>query len=102
MGPNAKGKGKLKQPMEMRDDRRIKLCFKSQDGTETFFKVSVDTKLQNLLIYYCKENALDQKSLRFLYNGKRLAAEMTPAQIGMEDEDEIDVMVHQIGGGRSE
>ncbi|XP_075504037.1 small ubiquitin-related modifier 2-like [Primulina tabacum] len=93
------GNENQKLPLENPHDRRVKLCFKAQDGTEAYYKFNADTKLQKLLVSYCKENSLEYKDLRFLYQGKRLAANRTPAELDMHDEDEIDVMLHQHGGG---
>ncbi|XP_073300015.1 small ubiquitin-related modifier 2-like [Primulina huaijiensis] len=97
---DANENGKL--PLETPHDRRVKLCFKAQDGTEVYYKFNADSKLQKLLITYCKENSLEHKDVRFLYNGKRLVANQTPAELDMHDEDEIDVMTHQHGGGKRE
>ena len=38
-------------------------------------------------------------SVRFLFDGNRVSANQTPADLEMEDGDVIDVMVEQQGGG---
>ncbi len=42
--------------------------------------------------------AEDLDSVRFLFDGQRLNPQQTPADLEMEDEDEIDAMVQQTGG----
>ncbi|KAN0078078.1 hypothetical protein V8E55_010135 [Tylopilus felleus] len=39
-------------------------------------------------------------SFRFVYEGKRLTAESTPAEMEMEDNDVIDAHIQQVGGGQ--
>ncbi|CAA0810145.1 Small ubiquitin-related modifier 2 [Striga hermonthica] len=36
---------------------------------------------------------------QFLFEGKRVTAATTPSQLGIEDNDEIEVMMHGSGGG---
>jgi small ubiquitin-related modifier len=40
--------------------------------------------------------------IRFLFDGERIQPNSTPAQLEMEDEDEIDAMVEQHGGNAME
>ena len=50
---------------------------------------------------YCKKQGIsDPKLVRFLFDGARIAENQTPADIGLEDNNSIDVMVNQVGGGR--
>ncbi|KAL7209560.1 hypothetical protein ACSBR1_031166 [Camellia fascicularis] len=48
---------------------------------------------------YCNRQLLDPKSIVFLFDGHHIHAEQTPDQLGMEDCDEVDAMLHQTGGG---
>jgi len=36
--------------------------------------------------------------VRFLFDGERITKEQTPTQLGMENGDEIDVVIEQTGG----
>ena len=38
-------------------------------------------------------------TVRFMFDGERIGDENTPADLGLEDGDQIDAMVTQIGGG---
>ncbi|KAK4482571.1 hypothetical protein RD792_009731 [Penstemon davidsonii] len=78
---------------------QVKLGIKSQAGDEMYFRVALDKKFQGLFMKYCMENNLDYKTVAFFYDGKRIKSTMTPAEFGMEDEEIIDAMVHQTGGG---
>merc|ERR1711933_57865 len=70
-----------------------------QDDSEIVFKIKKSTPLKKLMSAYCQRNSLDQSQIVFLYEGQRIVAENTPDALGMEDGDEIDAMIHQIGGG---
>lgn len=76
----------------------LNLKVKAQDGTEVYFKVKKTTKLKKLMDAYCSRVAKEPGSIRFLFDGDRIAPDSTPQQLGMEDEDEIDAMVEQHGG----
>ena len=54
--------------------------------------------MKKLMNAYCSRQNLDQGQMVFLYDGERISPENTPEQLGMEDNDEIDAMIHQIGG----
>ena len=76
----------------------LSLKVKSQDGNEVFFKVKKTTTFSKVMHAYCKKVGTDIESVRFLFDGTRLRPEQTPADLDMEDEDEIDAMVQQTGG----
>merc|ERR1712190_163162 len=69
-----------------------------QDDSEIIFKIKKTTPLKKLMNAYCSRQNLDQGQMVFLYDGERISPENTPEQLGMEDNDEIDAMIHQIGG----
>ena len=75
---------------------------KAQDGTEVYFKVKKTTKLKKLMDAYCARVGKEAGSIRFLFDGDRIQEDATPDQLGMEDEDEIDAMVEQQGGGETQ
>lgn len=39
-------------------------------------------------------------NVRFLFDGERLHETQTPKELNMENGDEIDVVVEQVGGGK--
>uniref|UniRef100_A0A7N0TIQ9 Ubiquitin-like domain-containing protein n=1 Tax=Kalanchoe fedtschenkoi TaxID=63787 RepID=A0A7N0TIQ9_KALFE len=54
--------------------------------------------LMKLLKMYFKELSLDPQSVEALYDGHRLAPNRTPDELGMADEDEIQVVSRADGG----
>ncbi|KDQ12645.1 hypothetical protein BOTBODRAFT_56675 [Botryobasidium botryosum FD-172 SS1] len=70
-------------------------------GEEVFFKIKRSTKLTKLQSAYASKVGKDMNTFRFLYDGNRITEDDTPASLEMEDNDAIDVMVEQVGGGHS-
>ena len=63
---------------------------KVPEGDDTFFKVKTTTKLQKVFDAYAT-TVYPGRDLRFLLDGKRLNGDQTPADVDMEDGDQIDV-----------
>lgn len=76
----------------------INLKVKSQDGHEIHFRIKRTAGLKKLMSAYCERQSVDPNSIVFLFDGNRLRADQTPAELEMEDGDEIDAMLHQTGG----
>lgn len=69
-----------------------------QDGEEVFFKIKSTTQLKKLMDAYCQRQGLASNNVRFLFDGERLHETQTPKELNMENGDEIDVLVEQVGG----
>ncbi|KAI0313804.1 small ubiquitin-like modifier [Amylostereum chailletii] len=69
-------------------------------GEEVFFKIKRNTELGKLQGAYASKVGKPVGSIRFLYDGVRVTEHATPRELGMEDNDTIDVMVEQVGGRR--
>ncbi|KAL9151966.1 hypothetical protein ABFS82_11G087200 [Erythranthe guttata] len=80
---------------------KVTLSIKSQDGDRIYYRLPRDRKIQFLLSAYCKGKNLNFATVVFLYNGERIKTSKTANELGMEDGDQIDAMVHQNGGGRA-
>ncbi|XP_024377115.1 small ubiquitin-related modifier 1 [Physcomitrium patens] len=78
--------------------QHINLKVKGQDGGEVFFRIKSTATLRKLMNAYCDRQSVDPSSIAFLFDGRRLRADQTPAELEMEDGDEIDAMLHQTGG----
>jgi len=76
----------------------INLKVVGQDGNEVFFKIKKHTALRKLTEAYCQRQGVSPSSIRFLYDGRRIQPDQTPKELGMEDGDVIDAMLHQTGG----
>lgn len=70
----------------------------SQNGNEIFFKMKPTTKLSRLMKAYCERQSISSSAVRFLYDGQRVQDEQTPADLDMEENDIIDVVLQQTGG----
>ena len=77
----------------------IHLKVKSNDHEEIFFKIKKVTPLKKLMEKYCERMGLSNlNNVRFLFDGERIVPSNTPAQLNMQNGDEIDVYVEQHGG----
>ncbi|KAL1766394.1 small ubiquitin-related modifier 1, partial [Sigmodon hispidus] len=76
----------------------IKIKVVAQDGHEIHFKVKVTTQLRKLKESYSERKGVSSDSLKFLFDGKRIADDHTPIGLGMEEEDIIEVYQEQVGG----
>jgi len=90
-----------KKPLDGAGGGHINLKVKGQDGGEVFFRIKSSATLRKLMNAYCDRQSVDPSSIAFLFDGRRLRAEQTPAELDMEDGDEIDAMLHQTGGASS-
>eukprot|EP01084_Bolivina_argentea_P232537 391917_1 len=95
---NANNDNNDEQQQQQQNREHLNLKVKAQDGTEVYFKVKKTTKLKKLMDAYCARVGKEAGSIRFLFDGDRIAPDSTPNELNMEDEDEIDAMVEQHGG----
>jgi hypothetical protein len=76
----------------------ITLRIRDQTGEETFFKLRAGTILDKVFQMYARRKGLDTATtLRFLLNGERILDHETPIMLGLDDQDQIDVMLEQGG-----
>ncbi|PIA28216.1 hypothetical protein AQUCO_07200098v1 [Aquilegia coerulea] len=92
-------RGEDSKETSMNHPNHVNLKVKGLDGTEVCYRVKRNLPLGQLLNTYCERQSLEFKTVAFLLNGKRIKERHTPAQLHMEDGDEIDAMLHQGGGG---
>uniref|UniRef100_A0A7S2JGK9 Ubiquitin-like domain-containing protein n=1 Tax=Haptolina brevifila TaxID=156173 RepID=A0A7S2JGK9_9EUKA len=76
----------------------INLKVVTQDGNEIYFKLKMTTSLSKVLNGFCQRQGVARRSVRFLYDGRRLddCDAVTPEHLKMEDGDVVDVMVEQL------
>lgn len=84
---------------QQQQQRHISLRVVSGDGSEVFFKISSTTPLSKLISAYCKRKSIEESSVRFLYDGERIDPSKSATDLDMEDDDIIDALVQQTGGG---
>ena len=47
---------------------------------------------------YASRKGVEQQSLRFLLDGERIGDDQTPKTLELEDQDQIDCVLEQLGG----
>lgn len=72
----------------------------TQDGRPTVFKIKYTTPMSKVIKAYCVRENKAVDALRFTLHGLRIQPKDTPASLGMDDGDEIQVFVEQQGGGK--
>jgi small ubiquitin-related modifier len=80
------------------EEAAITLRVKEPTGEETAFKVKKTTKMSKIFDTFASRKGLSTTMLIFMYDGKRLKGDDTPKMYEMEDDDQIDVLLHQVGG----
>lgn len=83
---------------DKKDGEYIKLKVIGQDSSEIHFKVKMTTHLKKLKESYSQRQGVPMSSLRFLFEGQRVSDHHTPKELGMEEEDVIEVYQEQTGG----
>eukprot|EP00621_Florenciella_sp_RCC1693_P005895 CAMPEP_0182533284 /NCGR_PEP_ID=MMETSP1323-20130603/13476_1 /TAXON_ID=236787 /ORGANISM="Florenciella parvula, Strain RCC1693" /LENGTH=94 /DNA_ID=CAMNT_0024743149 /DNA_START=65 /DNA_END=349 /DNA_ORIENTATION=+ len=76
----------------------ITIRVRDQTGEETFFKVKKSTRFEKVFSTYAQRKGVNVASLRFLIDGERINPSQSPAELDMEDQDQIDCMLEQQGG----
>lgn len=76
----------------------ITIRVKDQTGEETYFKVKPHTRMEKIFNAYAERKGVQSGALRFLLDGARITAEQTPKMLELEDQDQIDCLLEQVGG----
>eukprot|EP00979_Chaetoceros_neogracilis_P003878 scaffold671_cov286-Chaetoceros_neogracile.AAC.17 len=76
----------------------ITIRVKDQTGEETFFKIKKTTKMSKVFETYAQRKGVQVGSLRFLLDGERIEGLSTPKLLELEDQDQIDCVLEQVGG----
>ena len=78
-------------------EEKLNIRIRDQTGEETWFKVKPTTPLQKVFNAYATRKGVSVTHLRFLFDGARYFGAQTPADIGMENRDQLDCMLEQGG-----
>jgi hypothetical protein len=76
----------------------ITLKVRDQSGEEMFFKVKKGTAMRKIMQAYADRKGVSLETLRFTCDGQRVNLEDTPKMLEMDDGDQIDVLLQQLGG----
>ena len=80
------------------EDNHINLKVVGADNSEVHFKIKKTTQLKKLKQAYADRQGVSLTSLRFLFDGQRIADDMSPTKLEMEEGDVIEVYQEQTGG----
>ncbi|XP_038320713.1 small ubiquitin-related modifier 1-like [Canis lupus familiaris] len=83
---------------DKKEGEYIKLKVIGQDSSEIHFKAKMTAHLKKLQESYCQRQGVPMNSLRFLFEGQRVADNHTPKELDVEAEDVIEVYQEQTGG----
>ena len=92
------GSGDEAAPAENAAEAPITLKVRDQSGEEMFFKVKKGTAMRKIMQAFADRKGVSLEVLRFTIDGQRVNAEDTPKMLEMEDGDQIDVLLQQLGG----
>jgi len=76
---------------------KIFISVTDQAGRRMRFRPGKNQALQSLMQDFCNSRGIARNSVRFLFDGQRLSANQTPAELQMWPFDVIDVMYEQQG-----
>ena len=78
----------------------IIVCMGGASGKDnkTEFKIKRKTKMGKVFAAYAKVKGQSQGQLKFLLDGERILEHQTPKMLEMEDGDQIDAFIEQVGG----
>lgn len=80
----------------------ITIKVRDQAGDIMFFKVKKSTEMKKIFEAYAQRLGVASKNLKFMLDGERIKETDTPKMLELQDEDQIDVLLEQVGGGDSE
>ncbi|RMZ05494.1 hypothetical protein D0860_05926 [Hortaea werneckii] len=86
------------QPTTPAQQEQLTPKFRDMGGFSIDFKLKPVTKLGKAMDAFSARLQKDTKELRFLSEGRRVLPDQTPLSLELEDGDEIDVHMEQIGG----
>lgn len=76
----------------------ITLKVVNQAKDEMFFKVKKSTKMSKIMEAYASRLGVAATNLCFTFDGTKLDANSTPKMLEMDENDQIDVLLEQVGG----
>ncbi|OBS76032.1 hypothetical protein A6R68_17516, partial [Neotoma lepida] len=79
-------KAKSSSEVENKKEEVIKVKVIAQDGNAIHFKVKRTTQLKKLKKSYCRRQGILLNSVKFLFEGQRIADNHTAEELGMEEE----------------
>lgn len=88
----------MSEDNEVKGDAPITLKVRDQAGEVMFFKVKKSTEMRKIFDAYAQRLGVNARNLRFSLDGERIKDTDTPKMLELNDEDQIDVYLDQVGG----
>jgi small ubiquitin-related modifier len=85
----------------MADDGKEQLSIVILDqssGEKTHFKIKYKTKMGKVFKAWAEKKGINLDAVKFLFDGERVGEDLTPKLLNMDDGDQIDVFMEQVGG----
>lgn len=79
-------------------DERATINVVDTENNSLSFKLKKNKSLGKMMEVYCSKQGRALTGVRFLFNGQRIHPKQTMEELGMKDQDTIDVMAEQRGG----
>ncbi|KAE8811824.1 di-SUMO-like protein [Hordeum vulgare] len=99
-GVDAEGEEEEDRKPVIKPGVHVTLKVRNTDGHTVYRTMRRTEQLQGLMdFYYASVPAVQRGTGRFLYDGGRLRGWQTPAELQMEDGDEVDFFTELLGGG---
>ena len=89
---------KIEPPPSAPGQDKFNLCIADANGGVVEFLVRPSTGFERIFQEYAKNKGVMLQSLRFTYEGQRVAANQTPEMLQMKHKDCIDAHIAQEGG----
>jgi hypothetical protein len=88
------------EPKEQSTPKPGPLCIKikNQQKVEMDFRIKLTTKFSKVFDNYCTRREIDRRSVRFFLDNIRIQEDDTAERLEMEDGDEIQCHLEQLGG----
>jgi small ubiquitin-related modifier len=83
---------------EVKSEGTITLRVKDQSGDEMLFKVKKTTEMSKVFDAYANRLGVTALQLKFMVDGSRINPTDTPKMLELEENDQIDVFLEQVGG----
>lgn len=76
----------------------INIKLRTQKGDDIHFRIKPSTNMDKVLKAFCDRSGLAQNSMRLFFDGARINLTQTASEVGLQDNDVLDVMEFQVGG----
>jgi hypothetical protein len=83
---------------DARKPKQLSIKIKNQQDNEIVFRIKTTTSFGKVFDNYCSRQEIDRRSVRFFLDNIRIQDDDTAAGLEMEDGDEIQCHLEQLGG----